>query len=253
MRSHQQACAVEAGLEVAPVSGNARVAGRHGLRQGRLAGREVAGREHPLQRVEAAHPGRPGDGRREGHLGLVVEPGHPQCAHVVEAGVVVFGFGLGRLAQGVKRVRAAGLGQRQLVDFLLGFQLRWWQVFVEELTNLPLRQSPHEAVHRLPVLEQDAGRDAADAEGPRQLLLLVGVDLDQLEAAGIGHLKLFQQGPDDLAGATPGRPEVHQHRHGLGGGNDLGFKVFDGDVNHWGASVCGLKISPFFHRDGKQA
>ena len=37
---------------------------------------------------------------------------------------------------------------------------------------------------------------------------------------------------DDLAGTAPGRPEVHQHRLRHRGGDDFGFKVFQGDVDH---------------------
>ena len=43
---------------------------------------------------------------------------------------------------------------------------------LQEFAHLAFRQGAHEAVDRLAVLHQDDGRDAADAEGPRELLFL---------------------------------------------------------------------------------
>jgi len=105
-------------------------------------------------------------------------------------------------------------------------------VLVQEGLDLAFGQGAHEAVDRLTVHQQHAGGDAADAEGTGQLLLVIGIDLDQLETAGIGFFHLFQDGAERLAGPAPRCPEVDQHRCGHGGFNDLGFKVGDGDVDH---------------------
>ena len=89
-------------------------------------------------------------------------------------------------------------------------------VLVEELAHLGLGQRADEAVDRLAALEQDAERDAAHAEHLRQLLrdlgLVVGVELDQLEAAGVGGLELLEHRAERLARAAPRRPDVEQHR-----------------------------------------
>jgi hypothetical protein len=77
-------------------------------------------------------------------------------------------------------------------------------VLVQKGLDLALGQGAHEAVHRLAADQQHAGRDAADAEGRGQLLFLVGIDLDQLEAAAVIGLDFFEDGTDHLAGAAPG-------------------------------------------------
>jgi hypothetical protein len=77
-------------------------------------------------------------------------------------------------------------------------------VLVEEFLDLAFGQGAGKAVHRLAVHHQDAGRDAADAEGRAQLLLLVGVDLDELEAPGVFHLHFSRIGPSDLQGPHHG-------------------------------------------------
>ena len=90
----------------------------------------------------------------------------------------------------------------------------------------------HEAVHNLAVLEDEQGRDAADAKGLAQLLLLVGVDLHQLEAAGVLGLDLFQQRADHLARAAPGGPKVDQHGRVHRGIHHLRIEVFNGHIHH---------------------
>ncbi|MPN46051.1 hypothetical protein SDC9_193631 [bioreactor metagenome] len=127
------------------------------------------------------------------------------------------------LGQGVQRLLFLGLGLR-----LLGAG----HVLVEKFAHLALGQRAGETVHGLTVHQQHAGGDTADAEHGGELLLLVGVDLGQLETARVVGFQLLQHRPERLAGAAPGRPEIHQHRHVHGGGDDLGFKVFYGDVDH---------------------
>jgi len=67
-------------------------------------------------------------------------------------------------------------------------------MLVEKGAHLAFGQRAHEAIDGLATLEQHAGRDAADAEHARELLLLVGVDLDQLEAARVFGFELFEDG-----------------------------------------------------------
>ena len=192
-----------------------------------MAGGEVHRAHQPLQRVQPAHHRCLRNHRRECQLGVLGAPGQQQGLDIVEAGVVVVRRGGGCLRQPLERIgRTQG---RLVLDFLREFVLRLVRrrhVLVQELADLAFGQGPHEAVDRLAVHQQNHRGDALDAERRRQLLLLVGVDLDQLEASGIGKLQLFQQRTDDLAGPAPGRPEVHQHRLGHRRGDDLGFKVF---------------------------
>ena len=99
-----------------------------------------------------------------------------------------------------------------------------------------LGQRADEAVDRLAALEQHAERDAAHAEHLRQLGgdlgLLVGVELGQLEAAGVGGLELLEHRAERLARAAPRRPDVEQHRLLHRGVDQLGFEVLEGDVDH---------------------
>jgi len=61
-------------------------------------------------------------------------------------------------------------------------------------------------------LEKDQGRDAADIESPRQLLLLVGVHLANLEGGSTPLSRLVQHGRHHLAGPAPRRPEIDEDR-----------------------------------------
>jgi hypothetical protein len=109
-------------------------------------------------------------------------------------------------------------------------------VLVEELADLALGQGADEAVDRLAALEEDAERDRADAEHLRQLLgdlgLVVGVELDELEAAAVGGLELLERRAERLARAAPGRPDVEQHRLRERGVDEVGFEVLVSDVLH---------------------
>ena len=64
----------------------------------------------------------------------------------------------------------------------------------------------------LAIAKQDQRGDAADAETPRELLMLVGVELAdlQLRASLIGDA--IEHRRHRAAGAAPRRPEVHEHR-----------------------------------------
>ena len=129
------------------------------------------------------------------------------------------GIGRERGLQAVERGLGVAFGQQLLGGLHLLFGGRFVgarHVLVEELPHLGLGQRADEAVDRLAALEQDAERDAAHAEHLRQLLrdlgLLVGVELDELEAAGVVGLELLEDRAERLAGAAPRRPDVEQHR-----------------------------------------
>ncbi|MNT10072.1 hypothetical protein D3C72_1448860 [compost metagenome] len=133
--------------------------------------------------------------------------------------------------------------------FFLGFGhdlVSGGHMFVEKLSHLAFGQRTHEAVHGLAVHEQHAGGNAANTEHARQLLLLIRIDLDQLETAVVGGLQLFEDRAQRLAGATPRRPEVHQHGDIHRGGNHLGFKVLYGDINHGGGPGADGACSRYF-------
>ena len=69
-------------------------------------------------------------------------------------------------------------------------------MLVQKLLDLAFGQRAGEAVHRLASHQQDAGRNAANAESFAQLLLGVRINLDQLEAAFISQLYLFKNGAE---------------------------------------------------------
>ena len=98
------------------------------------------------------------------------------------------------------------------------------------------------------LVEQHQRGDGADAVALAERGLDLGVHLGQ------AHLRLEHRGGafevrrHHLAGAAPRRPEIHQHRRGHGGLDDLGFKVLDGDVDHglwackrWECGPCGAE------------
>ena len=175
--------------------------------------------------MQGPHQGGFGDRGSESRLGVVDATGEQQRLHIVESHVVVVGCRGACPCQAFDRV---ALLQRRFIlrhQFFLGLTCRR-HMLVQEFPDLAFRQRAHETVNRLAVHQQDDRGKALDAKCGRELLLLVGIDLHQLEAAGIGGLQLFQQRADHLAGAAPGGPEVHQHRLGHRGGNHLGFKVF---------------------------
>ena len=225
----------KAGLEIAPVGGNAALQRfRLGLRVGHLHLR-VAGLHPALQGIQASHTGSLGDDGSKRHLGIVVLTQLQQQLDQIEAGVVVGRVGGDGLLEFFESTVHIALGQGVLGVGFLGFGLDLalgGHMLVQEGADLAFGQGAHEAVHRLTVLEQHAGRDAADAEGAGELLLLVGIDLHQLEASGIGGFQFLQQRADHLARTAPRGPEIHQHRGVHGGFDDLGFKVGDGDVDH---------------------
>ncbi|MNR27007.1 hypothetical protein D3C85_1442560 [compost metagenome] len=113
-------------------------------------------------------------------------------------------------------------------------------MLVEEGAQLAFGLGAHETVHGTAAHHQHAGRHRADAEHASELLLLVGIDLGQLETAGVVDLELVQQRAQGLAWAAPGRPEVHQHGHFHRGGNHLGFKIFYRDIDHGAKPFDGL-------------
>jgi hypothetical protein len=119
-------------------------------------------------------------------------------------------------------------------------------MFVKEFAQFTFGYGAHKPVYGLTVFKQHAGGDAFDAEGGGQLLLLVRVNFDQLEATPIGNLHLLQEGPQSFARTTPRGPKIDQNGGGHGGRNDFGFKCFYGDINHiYQTYGLNLKIQGF--------
>ena len=161
-----------------------------------------------------------------------------QLDQVVAGFVVARVLGQGIFQQRQGRIGITGLGKlfgflrlclRQ--QFVLG-----GQVLGQELADLRLGQGAHEAVDGLTAGEHHTKRDGPHAKHLGELAgdfgLLVGIDLGQDEAAGVFFFQLFQHGAQLLAGAAPGGPDVQQNRHLQRGGDQVGFEIFEGDVDH---------------------
>ena len=103
-------------------------------------------------------------------------------------------------------------------------------MLLEELAQLPFRQRAREAVHQLPVLDQDHGRDRADLEGRGELLLLVDIDLGQSERAVVFRGQFFQDRAELLAGPAPLGPEIDQDRGFQRFLQDIGLEAVGGGV-----------------------
>ena len=174
---------------------------------------------------------------RERRFGFFKAAQFDQQAHIVKTGVVVAGVHrqrIGQLFQG-RLLVAAGQQRLRLVGFLLGNQFAFaGQVFIQERFDLAGSLRAHEAVDRLAAHHQDAGGDAANAKGLRQLLLVVRVDFDQGKAAAVVGFQLLQNRPKRLARAAPRGPEVDEDRLSHRRGNHVGFKILQGHFNHDG-------------------
>src|SRR5688572_125513 len=114
------------------------------------------------------------------------------------------------------------------------------QVLVEHFPDLRLGNDANEVVDDVAVLEQHDRRQAPDADLLRQLLLLVGIHLRELEAPAI----LLDQAVEDrhelLARAAPRSPEIHQ--------DGRRARRFDHVGHERGGSHCQCR-SGFGHED----
>ena len=88
------------------------------------------------------------------------------------------------------------------------------------------------AVHRLPLLDQNAGRRVAHAKHHGQLGRLVDIDFGEDEATGIFRIQLFQHWLQHFAGAAVGRPKIHQHGRGHRGFDNVLLVSGEGNVDH---------------------
>ena len=82
---------------------------------------------------------------------------------------------------------------------------------LQQRANLRLRLRPGKPIHRLAVLEQHHGRQAANAKARDNIRLGFAIDLGQQQLALITLGNLRQQRHQRLARRTPLGPEIHQH------------------------------------------
>nr|GEU28109.1 hypothetical protein [Tanacetum cinerariifolium] len=104
------------------------------------------------------------------------------------------------------------LQQRRDVIDRLSAILSYLDIAVDETGQLTLGHRANFLRRRYTVLEQDQGRDAADAELGRHCLVGIDVHLGDgdLAAVFLGHF--FQDGGDALARTAPFGPEIDQYR-----------------------------------------
>ena len=200
-----------------------------------------------LQRIKLQRLGNALDGLVQQVCGLLVIARGDEQAHIVKAGIVVAGVGLQGFGQFLQR--SLGVSRlQQLLGFIhLGFGGQFvgaGQVLVQELAHLAFGLRAHKAIHRLAIHHQHTGGYAANAKHACDLLVGIDIHLGQLEAASVFDLQLLQRGHQRLAGATPCGPEVHQHGHRHRSGNHLGFKIFNGDINHGSVPVQRARCAP---------
>ena len=96
------------------------------------------------------------------------------------------------------------------------------QMRLEERANLRQRLGADEFIDDASAAKQLHGGNAADVKLLREILVLVGVHLDDFYLAGIFIGQLFEHGSERAAWATPRRPEVDQHGLRGRGVDDLG-------------------------------
>ena len=121
----------------------------------------------------------------------------------------------------------AVLGELARGDVLGGGVAR--QVRFEERAHPRQRLGAQEFVDHAAVAKQFDGRNAADLKLLREILVLVGVHLDDLDLAGVFVGHLFEHRPERATGPAPRRPEVDQHGLRGGGVDDLRRETGRGD------------------------
>jgi hypothetical protein len=137
------------------------------------------------------------------------------------------------------RARAGEIARRfELLRLLHRTVDRLRQMLLQHLLDLRLGHHADEVIDDGAVLEKHHGGQAADADLLRQLLLLVGVHLGELEAPSVLRGQAVEDRHQLLAGSAPGRPEVHEHGR-LAGRLD--------DVGHEGGAGHGQGGSGFGH------
>src|SRR5690606_12245758 len=103
-------------------------------------------------------------------------------------------------------------------------------VRVEKLGQLGFGQCAHLGGFQVTVLEQHQGRNPANVELGRRLVVRVHVHLGNFHLACVFGSELVQYRGDHFAGATPGCPKIYQH--GFSGFQYIVFKARIGYVNN---------------------
>ena len=83
---------------------------------------------------------------------------------------------------------------------------------LEECANLRQRLGADEFIDDTSAAKQLHGRNAADLKLLREILVLVGVHLDDFDLAGVFVGELFEHGTERATGSAPRRPEVDAGR-----------------------------------------
>src|SRR5258708_14940859 len=93
-------------------------------------------------------------------------------------------------------------------------------------------------------MDENDGRDTANAKPRRQVRRVIAVDLDELEPSGQIRRNLLHDGRDDPAGPAPRSPEIYQHRQRalLDNGWKLGLAAF-GQPGQRGAAVAAMRYA----------
>ncbi len=99
----------------------------------------------------------------------------------------------------------------------------------EECAHLRQRLGADEFIDDASAAKQLHRRNAADLELLREVLVLVGVHLDDFDLAGVFVGDLLEHGSERAAGPAPGRPEVDEHGLRGGGVEDFGGEGGRGD------------------------
>src|SRR5215472_512588 len=86
------------------------------------------------------------------------------------------------------------------------------EVLVQGLLNHFLRNVANDLFLYLAIFKQQQSRNAAHAIALRGGVILVHIHLADLETATVLRRDFINHGRQRAAGATPGRPEIHQNR-----------------------------------------
>jgi leucyl/phenylalanyl-tRNA---protein transferase len=130
---------------------------------------------------------------------------------------------------------------------------RWGQAR-QELLNRGHGNDTRKFIHHLTVAKSLHGGNPANSKLRREIGILVGIELAELDPSTEGLDFFFEQGTEGPAGTTPRRPEIHENGNGLGTLDDLFLKGRLGNISDdgQGGHACvfsTLAAWPRGHRD----
>ena len=134
-----------------------------------------------------------------------------------------------------KEGRTPDANERAVAAVRVRVALKRLEVLFNEAVERSLVAKTGVLVNNFALLEDDDGRDAADAQLGGDFVGFVAVVLDDLSTAVKGVGSLFEARGEHTAGTAPGSPEVDENRQFVL--DDSGFEVGVVDVKNFAHDI----------------